>query len=51
MPFCVAVFLIVLAIVTRYFHEEDYLLGYGILSMVAYAIFIIWILTKKTTYP
>lgn len=51
MSFCIAVFLVILAIVARYFHGEDYLLGYGILSMIAYAMFIVWIMTKKTTYP
>lgn len=47
MPFFVAAFLILLAIVTRYFKEEDYLLGYGILSMIAYAIFIALIIYEN----
>lgn len=47
MPFGVGVFLVVLAMVMRYFHEEDYLLGYGVLSMVAYAIFVLWIILRN----
>lgn len=46
LPFCIAIFLVLLALLTRFFHEEDNLISYGILSMLAYAIFIAWIILQ-----
>lgn len=43
-PYFVAIFLILLVLVTRMYHFEDSLLGYGILSMIAYAMSM---MTKK----
>lgn len=49
MPYIVAVFLLLFVMVTRFYNFEDNLLGYGILSMVAYAMFIAWtMLTMKS---
>lgn len=47
MPFYVAIFLVILALLARFFQEEDNLISYGILSMVAYAIFIAWIIFQR----
>jgi hypothetical protein len=47
LPFYVAIFLVILALAARFFHEEDNLISYGILSMVAYAMFIGWIILQR----
>jgi hypothetical protein len=46
-PYLTAIFLIALVLLARKFHFEDDLLGYGILSMIAFCVFIAWILIDR----
>lgn len=43
-PICNAVWLFGLCFVLNYFHFGAQLLGYGIISIVGYCIFLIWLL-------
>ena len=46
-PYLTAIFLVALILLARKFHFEDDLLGYGILSMIAFCVFIAWILIDR----
>lgn len=43
-PICNAVALLVLVFLLNYFHMGAKLMGYGIISIIAYCIFLIWVL-------
>ncbi len=51
MPYLIAIFLVGLGILARYYRFEDDLLGYGILSMLIYAIFIAWTIINRQSGP
>ena len=50
-PFFVALFLFGCVILARIFHFEDDLLGYGILTMIAFCFFILWIILDRKKGP
>lgn len=45
-PICNAIALVILTFVLNYFHFGAKLLGYGIISIIGYCVFLIWLIAS-----
>lgn len=50
-PICNAVALVILTFMLNYFHFGAKLLGYGVISIVGYCIFLIWLIITAPAGP
>jgi len=50
-PICNAVALVALTIALNYFHFGAKLLGYGVISIIGYCIFLIWLISSAPSGP
>lgn len=50
-PICNAIALVALTFILNYFHFGAKLLGYGVISIVGYCLFLIWLVSSAPSGP